>query len=330
MLGGVRRFTGIVRDISERKRMEQGLRDGAAALRLIIDNVPAMIVYYDAGLRCRFANKRYADLFGLTASDIAGRHLRAIVGDAAYAVAEAEFRKTLAGQSLTYERTQLLRNGESVPLEVELVPHGEAGKILGAYCLLVDITQRKAAEERIRRLTNFDSLTGLADRTLFYHRLGQDIAACERDGKELALIYLSLDKFKYVNDTLGQRAGDQVLVTVAERIRYQARVSDQVARMGGVEFAVIMANGVTRRESVEVAEKIAGALSKRFFLDDGKMPPSLEPASASPCFPPKRGMPMNLSRRLILRCRGRGWNEKARRRRARRSRACAGGFTCRP
>jgi diguanylate cyclase (GGDEF)-like protein/PAS domain S-box-containing protein len=270
-LGGARRFTSIIRDISERKRMEQALRASASELRLIIDTVPAMIVYYDASLRCRFANKRYADFFGFDATDIAGRHLREIVGDAAYDVAEDEFRKALTGQPLTYERMQVLRNGESVPLEIKLVPHaGETGKLLGSYGLLVDITQRKVAEERIRRLTNYDSLTGLADRTLFYHRLGQDITAARRDHKELALIYLSLDKFKYVNDTLGHHAGDQVLALVGERIRYQAHKSDTVARMGGDEFAVIMSDGVNRRDAAEVSEKIIGALSKRFYLDGQK------------------------------------------------------------
>jgi len=270
-LGGVRRLTTIVRDISERKRMEQALRAGAAELRLIIDTLPAMIVYYDAGLRCRFANKRYTEFFGFDAADIAGKHLREIVGDAAYDVAAAEFYKMAPGQPLTYERTQLLRTGESVPLEITLVAHtAESGQLLGFYGLLVDITQRKAAEEHVRRLMNYDSLTGLADRTLFYHRLAQDIAAARREHRELALIYLSLDKFKYVNDKLGQRAGDQVLGIVAERIRYQARLSDTVVRMGGDEFAVIMSGGASRREAAETGEKIVGTLSKHFYLDGQK------------------------------------------------------------
>jgi PAS domain S-box-containing protein len=165
-LGGVARYTSIIRDITEHKRMEEALRASAAELRIIIDTVPAMIVYYDAGLRCRFANKRYADFFGLDATEIAGKHLREVVGDAAFAVAEAEFNKALTGHSqLTYERTQPHGNGESVPLEIKLVPHfGKNGKPLGVYGLLEDITAHKATEERIRRLTNYDSVTGLADR----------------------------------------------------------------------------------------------------------------------------------------------------------------------
>ena len=285
-LGDVRRFTSIVRDVSEQKRMEQALRDSTAELRIIIDSVPAMIVYYDAGLRCRFANKRYADFFGIDAKEIAGKHLREIVGGAVYAATETEFRKALTGQPLTYERTQVRKNGESVPLEIKLVPHvGATGKPLGIYGLLVDIAGHKAAEEHIRRLTNYDSVTGLADRTLFMHRLGQEIAAAARARNGLALIYLSLGKFKHVNDTLGHRAGDQVLAVVAERIRYQARKSDMVARIGGDEFAVIMPDIPSRHDAVEISEKIVAALSKQFYLDGQKRAVQIAASAGVAIFP---------------------------------------------
>ena len=139
------------------------------------------------------------------------------------------------------------------------------------YGPLEDINQRKAAEERIRRLTNNDSVAGLADRQNFYHCLGEDIAAARRDRKEVALVYLSLARFRHVNPALGQRAGDRILATVGERIRYQARRSDMVAQLGGDEFAVIMANGASRRNAVEVSERIISALSKPFYLDGQKL-----------------------------------------------------------
>jgi diguanylate cyclase (GGDEF)-like protein/PAS domain S-box-containing protein len=270
-LGGVRRFTSIVRDVSERKRMERAARRGAAELRIIIDSVPAMIVYYDASLRCRFANKRYADFFGFDAAGIAGKALRDIVGDAAYPAAEAEFHRAMAGQALTYERTQLRSDGQSVPLEIKMVPHvGENGTPLGVYGLLEDNSGHKAAEENIRRQANQDSVTGLADRTLFLRRLGQEITAARVARRGLALVYLSLGKFKYINDTLGHRVGDQVLMVVAERIRFQARKSDMVARVGGDEFAVLMPAIANRRDAAEIGEKIVAALSKQFYLDGQK------------------------------------------------------------
>lgn len=140
----------------------------------------------------------------------------------------------------------------------------------GGSGVLVDIARRKAAEERIRRMTNYDSVSGLADRQQLYHCLGEDIATAIHDHKEVVLVYLSLATFKDANPALGRHAADQVLATVGERIRYQARRSDMVAKMGGDEFAVVMSNGASRQSAVDVSERIVSALAKPYYLDGQK------------------------------------------------------------
>ena len=106
--------------------------------------------------------------------------------------------------------------------------------------MTTDITEHKLAEERIQRVAHHDSLTGLPNRLLFNDRLAQAISLAKRDSRQFALLYLDLDRFKPVNDTLGHAAGDELLKSVGARIRRQVRESDTVARIGGDEFTVIL------------------------------------------------------------------------------------------
>ena len=269
--GKVVALTGTVQDISERRRAEEALRDSAAQLRLFAENVPAMAVSLDENLRYLFANKRYADFFGLDPADIVGKHLREVVGEEAYREIEGHFARALQGQPVSYQRVRKLPEGESRYLEVKLLPHiGDQGKVMGCFVVTTDITEHKLAQERIQRVAHHDSLTGLPNRMLFNDRLNQAISLSKRDSRRFALLYLDLDKFKPVNDTLGHTAGDELLQAVAARIRQQVRESDTVARVGGDEFTVILP-GIARGEEAEtVARKIVAALVAPFQIDSQK------------------------------------------------------------
>lgn len=266
--GTQRRCVGTVQDITKRKRTEQALSDGAAQLRLFTDNVPAMTVSYDENLRCRFVNKRFAEFFGLTFENTLGKHLREVVGEEAYREIEGHYAQVLRGHPITYHQIHKLQNGESCHLEVKLLPHiGDNAKVLGCFSVTTDITEYKQTEERIQRAAHHDSLTGLPNRLLFNDRLNQAINLARRDSRQLALLYLDLDRFKPINDTLGHTAGDELLKRVAERIRREVRESDTVARVGGDEFTVILPNIARREEAETVAKKINAAFAKPFYLD---------------------------------------------------------------
>jgi diguanylate cyclase (GGDEF)-like protein/PAS domain S-box-containing protein len=114
---------------------------------------------------------------------------------------------------------------------------GRALRLAGTY---VDITQRKAFEERLRHLAEFDVLTGLPNRALFLDRLNQAIARAIRSSKSMALLFLDIDHFKIVNDTLGHEAGDELLAAFARTLQSSVRTSDTVARLGGDEFTIIL------------------------------------------------------------------------------------------
>jgi diguanylate cyclase (GGDEF)-like protein len=136
-----------------------------------------------------------------------------------------------------------------------------------------DISERKKAEHKIEQLAFFDQLTGLPNRTLLLDRLKQTMAACSRSGNYGALMFIDLDKFKTLNDTLGHDAGDTLLKQVAQRLTLCVRESDTVARVGGDEFVVVLA-GLSKSKAdsaagVEtVAEKILASLNKTYSLGD--------------------------------------------------------------
>ena len=260
-------FVTIYTDITERKQAEKALRESEDELRLLTDNVPAMILYVDRSMNCRFANKRYADFFSLAIADIVGKPLRDIVEAAAYPFLEHHFNQAFEGRPTVYQRTVLINSGERRCIEVKLVPGApQQGQISGCYAMGTDITEQRRAEQRMQHMAHHDSLTGLPNRLLFNDRLAQAIIHANRDTSQFALLYLDLDKFKPVNDTFGHDAGDQLLMKVAERIRGQVRESDTVARLGGDEFTVILREVSSREDIAAIARKIIAAIALPFDL----------------------------------------------------------------
>jgi len=257
----------IFDDNSERRIAEAARRESAENLRLFADNIPAMTASWDENQICSFANKAYGEYYGFAGEAVVGRHLREVVGDEAYRAIEDQLAQVLQGQSVTYER--VLKTGNARPryIEVRLLPHiGERGRVLGFFSVTTDLTEHKLSEARVQHVAHHDSLTGLPNRSLFNDRLDQAIRAGKRRSRQFALLYLDLDKFKPVNDTLGHTAGDELLQAVATRLRREVRESDTVARIGGDEFVVILPE-ITRREEAElVARKIAAALVAPFQL----------------------------------------------------------------
>lgn len=265
--GNINGIIAMVADITERKQAEKALRDSEAELRLLTENVPAMISYIDRQMNCVFANKRYADFFGLAVAEVVGKPLREIVGDADYADLKAHFTRAFEGHPVSFQWQVKRSGGEQRWIEVKLVPRAaDEGQMSGFYSMAIDITEQKRAEERIQHVADHDSLTSLPNRLLFIDRLSQAISIAKRDAGQFALLYLDLDKFKPVNDSRGHDSGDQLLKMVAERIREQVRESDTVARVGGDEFTVILHDISSPQNAAAVAQKIIAALATPFRL----------------------------------------------------------------
>jgi diguanylate cyclase (GGDEF)-like protein/PAS domain S-box-containing protein len=157
------------------------------------------------------------------------------------------------------------KNGETYPewLSINVV-EDEAGAVSHYVALFSDITTTKRNEERLDRLAHYDPLTGLPNRTLFRERLEQALALAERRGAPLGLLFIDLDRFKMVNDTLGHGAGDQLLAEVARRLRRCLRRSDTAARLSGDEFVTILAEVDGAEGAKEVARKILTTMAYPF------------------------------------------------------------------
>jgi diguanylate cyclase (GGDEF)-like protein/PAS domain S-box-containing protein len=167
-----------------------------------------------------------------------------------------------------FEYSLLNDAGEKFTLSISGEPiMDERGTFLGYRGTSKDITERRQYEERIEHMAQYDNLTELPNRALFYDRLQQALAFAKREQNGLALLYLDLDNFKQVNDTMGHHAGDQLLKQVASRIEGLLRKSDTVARLGGDEFALILSSPGSREDTERIAHKIIDAMHQTFTVE---------------------------------------------------------------
>ena len=174
-------------------------------------------------------------------------------------------------QSIIIFETEISRkNGSSYPVEVRLqLSHSEVPPVF--FANVQDITERKKTESRLTFLANFDALTKLPNRSLFLDRLNVAVETSKRTDKLLAVIFLDLDGFKAVNDTLGHSVGDQLIKEVGQRLLACVRKSDTVARLGGDEFTVLLTNLDNFQGVEHVAEKILEQVSKPFDIAGQKV-----------------------------------------------------------
>jgi diguanylate cyclase (GGDEF)-like protein/PAS domain S-box-containing protein len=177
-----------------------------------------------------------------------------------------------AAQPNAIEFRMLSRNGDVRWVENRYTPVRERdGTLVEIEGILTDITERKQSEERIALLARTDALTGVANRLIFNDRLRQAFAAAQRGASAFAVLYLDLDRFKEVNDTLGHHAGDRLLQHVARRLTGGTREIDVVARLGGDEFAIIQAEVTDSAAAGTLAEKLIEIVSAPYVIDGNEL-----------------------------------------------------------
>ncbi|HEV3007814.1 MAG TPA: GGDEF domain-containing protein, partial [Burkholderiales bacterium] len=265
---------------------EAALRESEERLRLVANNVPALISYVDREQRYRFSNRTYDDWFGIAHERMAGRTVAEVFGDEAYGRMRPDIERCMAGESVEFEFTTS-EGGRRRTLQVACVPHlgpnfSDRGEVLGFYMLGNDVTALKRAQEdlrvaavqlqndarRLEFLAHHDTLTGLPNRAMFADRAREAVAHARRHDKTSAFLFLDMDNFKQVNDGLGHAVGDELLKIMASRLRASVRGDDFVARIGGDEFCVLLQDIAEPHEAAAVAQKLIAELSKPCAVGD--------------------------------------------------------------
>lgn len=263
--GEVEYILGIVEDVTTRRKQEHELLKSERWLRTITDNLPALIVYVDQEERYRFCNSYYESIFNHGSGVLVGHTARDVLGEEAYAFAADRIATALKGERVSFEREHMEAGGAR-HWRVEYIPDQQDGKIAGFYAMELDITELKQVENHLRTLARLDTLTGLANRHHFNEKLTEAIARTRRSGAQMAVIYLDIDHFKSINDSLGHHGGDAVLREFAQRLTACIRQSDTVARLAGDEFVIILEGRNMADETVFVANKIMRDMGRGFVI----------------------------------------------------------------
>ena len=241
----------------------------------IISTMSDSLFLVDTDGRITSVNPAVSDLLGYEMKELIGKPMRIIFPEKGDEESPFEgifddvMKTNIVGEIETKFET---KDGKVIPISLSSsVIRDEDGEPQGIVCIGRDITERKRTEEMIEHMATHDSLTGLPNRVMFHAHLPLAMAQAHRNRRKMALMFLDLDEFKNVNDTLGHDAGDQLLKSVAERLLQNLRKSDVVARMGGDEF-VILLSGITHMENVEkVTKKIFDSFQRAFTIEEHEL-----------------------------------------------------------
>ena len=263
--GAIVRLVGAVQDISQRRQAEQALRESEDRYRGIFDNAADSILVISLDGFIRDANPRGCQTYGYTLDEFVGLHGSQFVHpDHAHKFGDA-LACIQAGRPYTVESVDMRKGGEPFAIDVHISPFVYRGEAV-MLCSIRDITERQQQEEAVWRQANFDALTGLANRSLFRDRLERALVQARRNQTRAGLIFIDLDAFKSVNDTLGHDAGDAMLVEVARRLQGCVREHDTVARLGGDEFTIVVHDVTDADDLRAVGDKAIGVLRDPFTL----------------------------------------------------------------
>jgi diguanylate cyclase (GGDEF)-like protein/PAS domain S-box-containing protein len=274
-MSGTRYWQGFMLDITERKTFEEALERLSHRHEMVLKSAGEGIFGLDLDGNATFVNPAAARMTGWEAEELVERPQHEVLhhtktDGSPYPREECPIHAVLE-DGITYSRDNEVfwkKDGTSFPVEYVSTPIRQEGEVVGAVVTFKDITERKVLEQQLHHQAFYDPLTGLPNRALFMERLQHASTRANRRDSRVTVLFVDLDDFKVINDSLGHIAGDQLLKAVAERVKACLRPEDTAARLGGDEFTILVEDVASVGEGVQIAERIAEVLQPPFTLDE--------------------------------------------------------------
>ncbi|WP_160118267.1 putative bifunctional diguanylate cyclase/phosphodiesterase [Pannonibacter phragmitetus] len=265
-------FDGLIQSVEAARQdllasSRQEVKQQFDRLSSAVESIPQGILMCGPDDRVILANGNFRALFDLPEEAVLPGTARAgvvaaCIGRGAQVIADEgpQDQRLAAGLQVTRKRIVQVRDERTIVVTIARTEEG------GSVAVYEDVTERQRQEQRIAHLAHHDALTGLANRILFREKAEEYVARSLATGQPTALLYLDLDQFKTVNDTLGHPVGDKLLVEVAARLRQAIGEEDLIARLGGDEFAIVLHGRRSPAQAAEMADRIIGAIGQSFDI----------------------------------------------------------------
>ena len=261
--GNASGFRGITRDVTERKQAEEKIRQSEERYRTILDEMEDGYLELNIAGNLTYVNDATCRHSGYSREEMIGTSFRGYMTKDEYEKMYKAFGNIyLTGmpeRNISYKH--LRKNGTTAFAEMSGFPlKNQKGEIIGFRAVARDISTRKQMEEAIQYQATHDALTGLSNRIMFGQMLNHAIESAKRHQRQFSILFIDLDRFKTINDTLGHEAGDQLLQEIAARLKQTLRAADLIARMGGDEFVIMIEEANDVNQITTVAHKILASI----------------------------------------------------------------------
>lgn len=266
--GAISHYVAVKEDITERKETMEALLKSEEKLQSILDNTTAIVYVKDIQGKYLFINKQFEKLFHLKRAEVLDKTAYDLWPKEKADTFWANDRKVIEGKgSLEFDEVASHEDGQHTYISVKFPLFDSRGAVYAVCNISTDITHRKHMENVIRQMAYTDALTSLPNRILFKDRLVLTLSHARRNKEVLAVLFIDIDQFKEINDTLGHSAGDKLLQCIAARLKQSVRDSDTVSRFGGDEFNVLLPSINHTESATSIADKIVEIIKQPVSID---------------------------------------------------------------